>query len=216
MSSVMSCCIVCSGLYWNLLLCTSPTRAFPANLPSKPCRSLLNAAVSVTCSTLVVYSTHVHAYTSMIHVCVCADCGKTCHPKCSDQIPNNCGLPEELVDFDLSRPSSAKKLKWADQEEEGGQQEERGDKRGEQASGRSGGVVKSVSLIRRREETIKMGRVFVPKYVFQFYLTCEMVCFVLRSFILNMHRQFLELKFPHGMCVLKMHFTVLCHVWFDT
>lgn len=103
-------------------------------------------------------------------VCVCADCGKTCHPKCSDQIPNNCGLPAELVDFDLSRPSSAKKLKWEADKEEEGRQEERGDKRGEQASGRSGGVVKSVSLIRRRDETIKMGRVFVQKYVYIFTL----------------------------------------------
>ena len=96
---------------------------------------------------------------------LCADCGQVCHPKCSDQLPNNCGLPAELVDFDLSQPSSAKKLKReADREEEGG----RGEGRGEGTSGGSEGVIKtprSVSLIGRREETIKMGRVYVPKYV---------------------------------------------------
>ena len=75
------------------------------------------------------------------------------------------------MDFDLQQPSSAKKLK----REEQGEVERRGEKREagtgekeESATGGREGVIKTVgsaSVVRKWEETIKMGRVHVPRYV---------------------------------------------------
>ena len=91
-------------------------------------------------------------------LCICmlvhSDCGRVCHSKCSDQLLNNCGLPPELVDFDLSQPSSAKKPKRKEGEGEEGE------------CGGTEGVAetpRSVSLVRRPDDTIKLGRVHVPK-----------------------------------------------------
>ena len=86
------------------------------------------------------------------------DCGQACHPKCSDQLPNNCGLPAELVDFAL--PSSAKKSRQEEEGEEGKNVEE-GERVKEEVSYKP-----SSSLARRKGDTTKIGKVFVPKYVY--------------------------------------------------
>ena len=83
------------------------------------------------------------------------DCGQVCHPKCSDQLPNNCGLPAELVDFAV--PSSAKKSRQDREEEEG--------EEGASEAGKGREKSQSVSLAKRPDETTKIGKVYVPKYV---------------------------------------------------
>ena len=88
-------------------------------------------------------------FTCLTFVLYVSDCGQACHPKCSGQLPNNCGLPAELVDFAL--PSSAKKSRQEEEEEE---------KVEEGAAEKPG----SSRVTRRRDETTKIGKVFVPKY----------------------------------------------------
>ena len=97
-------------------------------------------------------------------MCVCVtDCGHACHTKCSNQLPNNCGLPAELVDFDLSQPSSAKKQKTEEEEDKdkGEREEEREEPEANQ--GREDIIKTPESVVRRLEETKKIGRVYVPK-----------------------------------------------------
>ena len=80
-------------------------------------------------------------------------------------MPNNCGLPTELVDFDLSQSSSAKKIKRETVIEEGGGEE--GGRGGERVSGEEREEdVRTHRSARKSDETIKMGKVYVPKYVF--------------------------------------------------
>ena len=92
----------------------------------------------------------------------CSDCGQVCHQKCSNQTPNNCGLPAELVDFNPPKPSPSKKLRWEMDEREKKKEE------GGEGEGKGEGKVKqsqSSGAVRRPEETVKMGRVYVLKYV---------------------------------------------------
>ena len=95
---------------------------------------------------------------SVTPLCFPADCGLACHPKCSAHLPNTCGLPAELVDFDISQPSSAKRARVEVEREE---EEEEGEIKKEFVEEGSS------SIFRKPEATIKCGRVHVPKYVHQ-------------------------------------------------
>ena len=82
------------------------------------------------------------------------DCGVTCHSKCSNQLPNDCGLPAELIDFELSL--SAKRPK----------REEKKDSSGAEEAKRVVEGIVSSSIVERPEDVVKTGRVHVSKYVY--------------------------------------------------
>lgn len=85
------------------------------------------------------------------------DCGVTCHSKCSNQLPNDCGLPAELIDFELSL--SAKRPKREEKKEEVDSS------RAEEAKKVVEGIVSS-NIVERPEDVVKTGRVHVSKYVY--------------------------------------------------
>lgn len=101
-------------------------------------------------------------------MCFPADCGLSCHPKCSAHLPNTCGLPAELVDFDFSQPSSAKRARIeVDREEEEVEEIKKEEVMEEGGADHRGGKEspKAESSFKKPEATIKCGKVHVPKYV---------------------------------------------------
>ena len=123
---------------------------------------------------------HVHTLRLCVIPCLILipDCGQTCHQKCSGQLPNNCGLPAELVDFAV--PSSAKKSRQQVEREREEEEEEVLRERVEEKP-------RSVSLVRRPNETTKLGKVYVPKYVCMHALQYMMRGCVLRMFLFCGH-----------------------------
>ena len=75
------------------------------------------------------------------------------------------------MDFDFSQSSSTKKIKRETEgEEEGG---EEGGREGERVSdGEKEEAIKAHRGARKSNETIKMGRVYAPKYVFMHTHLC--------------------------------------------